>query len=90
MQDARQQARLKTYIGARIEQPYPLGTMNCIVRDLSTGGARIAFHNTASVVNRFTLVMPCKGRRVAARVVWRNFGEAGVAFEEGGGRAGHA
>lgn len=82
MQNQRQHVRTKTYIGARIEQPHPLGTVDCIVRDLSAAGARIAFDSSATVVDRFTLVMPGKDRRVAACIVRRGYGEAGVAFQE--------
>ena len=81
MQNQRAHARHKTYIGARIEQPHGLGTMNCIIRNLSPDGACLEFHNTATVVDRFVLVVPSRDRRLAARIVWRAFGEAGVTFE---------
>ena len=81
MQNQRARDRLKTYIGARIEQPHGLGTMNCIVRNMSPDGACLEFHNTATVVDRFVLVVPSRDRRCTARVAWRAFGAAGVAFE---------
>lgn len=81
MQERRSNQRMKTYIGGRIEQTHPLGSMDCIVREISPGGARIAFHNTSTVADRFTLVLPRKDRSIPASIAWRRFGEAGVRFD---------
>lgn len=81
MIERRSATRRRTIIGGLIEQPGTRGTMSCMVRDLSPAGARLEFHNTGTVGDRFALVMPQKGRRAEARVVWRTFGEAGVAFD---------
>lgn len=83
MTSRRASERQRTYMGARIEQPLPFGSVDCLVRNLGAGGAQLDLHNTAIVADRFSLVIPRRAQRVAARVVWRKFDAIGVAFEAG-------
>lgn len=52
----------------------------CIVRDISAAGARLLLPEAASVPESFDLSLDPRGDRWACRVVWRQAGEVGVAF----------
>jgi PilZ domain-containing protein len=54
--------------------------MNCLVRNLSVGGAKISFSNTVTVPDEFDLTIKQKERTLLARMVWRGADEAGIVF----------
>lgn len=56
-------------------------SLNCMVRDVSEGGAKLAFGEVPVIPDRFDLEIPARGQRRACRVVWRRGLEVGVAFE---------
>jgi hypothetical protein len=76
----RQARRFSTHHPAKIV----LGSeamISCTVRDISTGGARIAVNPNMDLPERFELFIAAhdlQARRV--RVCWRDGGSAGVAF----------
>ena len=57
--------------------------IDCVVRDISKSGARLAVDEIAIVPERFTLMVVLDGgnRREACRVVWRRPSEIGVLFD---------
>jgi hypothetical protein len=55
--------------------------INCVVRDLSVTGAAIEVSNQAGIPDKFLLVMPDDGLRLACRVAWRKEYRIGVAFD---------
>ena len=55
--------------------------MTCVVRNFTAQGAMLGFNNTATVPDKFDLVIGCKQRSFRARMVWRRVDEAGVVFE---------
>jgi len=56
-------------------------TISCVVRDLSLTGAAIEASVRFGIPERFTLIMPDDGLRLACRVAWRREYRMGVAFE---------
>ena len=56
-------------------------TISCVVRDLSLTGAAIEASVRSGIPERFTLIMPDDGLRLACRVAWRREYRMGVAFE---------
>ena len=56
-------------------------SITCIVRDLSVTGAAIEASVRSGIPERFTLIMPDDGLRLACRVAWRREYRMGVAFE---------
>lgn len=75
----RQEPRQPTYRFARIfvgRQPI----RNCIVRDISASGARIAMEGACDLPETIVLVIGQAGRRIRARVAWRSEHEAGLCF----------
>jgi hypothetical protein len=57
-------------------------TIDCIVRNLSTRGARLEVATVVGLPDAFYLVLPETGTQ-PCRVVWRRLKEVGVAFDKG-------
>jgi hypothetical protein len=56
------------------------GTINCVVRNLSSTGAALEVSNQAGVPERFILVVPGDGLHLPCRAVWRKEHRIGVTF----------
>jgi hypothetical protein len=80
MAEKRKAARSRTLLGGVIAFNNRASTMDCQVRNLSTGGAKVTFSNTATVPDQFDLQIARKERSFRARMIWRSPNEAGVAF----------
>src|SRR5262245_10246327 len=80
MVEKRKAARSRTLLGGVIAFNKQASTMDCQVRNLSAGGAKVTFTNTAIVPDQFDLQVARKERSFRARMVWRSPNEAGVAF----------
>ncbi len=81
MQDMRKAVRERTFFGGDIAFNQRMSTMTCVVRNFSAQGALLGFHNTATVPDKFDLVIRQKQRSFRTRMVWRRASEAGVVFE---------
>jgi len=55
-------------------------TMNCVIRNLSTEGAKLAVSSAVTVPESFELAITHKQRSYEARVIWRGRDEVGVEF----------
>src|SRR5258708_7346856 len=80
MQEKRELARNRTFLGGVIAFNHRKSTMDCLVRNLSAAGARISITNTATVPDEFDLTIKQKDGTLRARIVWRHADEAGVIF----------
>ena len=80
MAEKRKAVRSRTLLGGVIAFNNRASTMDCQVRNLSAGGAKVAFSNTAVVPDQFDLKIARKERSFRARMIWRAPNEAGVAF----------
>lgn len=83
MIDRRKSARRRAYLGARVAFAHGNCTIDCLVRNISDGGARLVFdHATPILPDRFELSVPRHGRTWEARSVWRSLGVMGVVLAE--------
>jgi hypothetical protein len=82
MHERRKIARNRTFLGGVIAFHHRKSTMDCLVRNLSPGGAKICFTNTVTVTfpDEFDLTINQKKRTLPARVIWRRADEAGITF----------
>ena len=80
MVEKRKATRARTLLGGVIAFNNRASTMDCQVRNLSIGGAKVTFSNTATVPDQFDLKIAPKERSFRARMIWRAPNEAGVAF----------
>lgn len=55
-------------------------TIDCVVRDMSLGGARLKVENGLAVPALFELLLVSEEARVPAEVVWRRPNEVGIRF----------
>lgn len=53
----------------------------CILRDLSSTGARVVFEGEPALSGTVTLRIELTGERRRARVIWQKDREAGLSFE---------
>ena len=56
-------------------------TIDCVVRNFSRAGGKIAMTGVVLLPDNFDLAITCKYTAFRAHLVWRNDTEAGVAFE---------
>jgi hypothetical protein len=54
--------------------------MECVVRDISLGGARIEIDETFALPNEFALEIPQRGAMLLCELRWRNGDKVGVKF----------
>ena len=80
MGERRNSARNRTYLAGVIAFNGRASTMGCIVRNMSSGGARLNFCQGRALPDRFELTITRKDRSYQAQVAWRGADEVGVEF----------
>jgi hypothetical protein len=58
------------------------GSLTCVIRDLSIGGAGLDVVSSVGIPDRFTLLLRTDGVHVPCRVAWREECRLGVVFED--------
>ena len=82
MTELRQYRRTKSFLGGLIYDCRKRGAMDCMIRDLSEDGARIALSQTVALPEVIELDIPQRELRRRARVVWRRNDEVGLCFSQ--------
>jgi hypothetical protein len=72
--------RQRTFLGARIQLNGGLSSLDCLIRNLTGDGAKLAMSQTALVPNELILHMPKNRRTLRARIKWRDADHCGVEF----------
>ena len=80
MAEKRASRRVRTVVTGRIVFNQGRSGVDCIVRDMSAGGARLRMVRPTVVPNAFDLVIPLKETSYPASVRWRAGNEIGVAL----------
>jgi hypothetical protein len=80
--------RPKAFLKATIRFPGRNTTMDCLVRNISPGGARLDVGHAVALPAEFELEIPQRGLTLQCALKWRNACAAGVSFKENGLRAG--
>jgi PilZ domain len=80
MLDRRQSVRDKVIFGGVAEINERGSTMDCVVRNISEGGACVEFDETAKLPDEMNLTIARKGRSFFAKMIWRQADKVGVAF----------
>jgi hypothetical protein len=76
---ARSIPRTRAFKGAKIVFREHSATLDCVVRDLSESGARLAFPSSLGIPETFDLAIPGMSPR-RCRLVWRKASQIGVMF----------
>jgi PilZ domain len=80
MPDLRAATRRRSLLGARIEFNNRSSTLDCLVRDLSATGARLALAGRTDLPEEFDLWIKDRNARFRAQVRWRRLTLVGVEF----------
>jgi hypothetical protein len=81
MLDRRQSLRDKVIFGGVAAINDRGSTMDCVVRNISEGGACVEFDESAKLPEEMRLSIARKGRSFLARMIWRQAGKVGLAFQ---------
>jgi hypothetical protein len=87
MQEQRATERVRSFLRAQIVFNNRMTTIECIIKNYSASGAKIALNDTLTVPNEFDVYIPAKQRNHHARLVWRDKDAIGVNFIEAGAHA---
>lgn len=82
MLDRRREHRGRTYLGGQIAFNNRWCTIDCLVRNVSQGGARLEFPLPVLVPSELDLIVPAKGYSRQVRVIWKHANTLGVAFTD--------
>jgi hypothetical protein len=86
MAEVRRDERVRALLRARILFNNKSSSIDCTVRNISAGGAKLEVSSVLTVPNEFDLEVPQKGRTYRARLMWRDATHIGVQFVEKAGR----
>jgi hypothetical protein len=76
----RQSQRDKVLYGGVAEINERGSTLDCVVRNISEGGACVEFDQAAKLPEEMNLTIPRKGRSFLAKMIWRQANRVGLAF----------
>ena len=82
--ERRRSARQKSFLRGRILFNNRRTSVDCLIRDISSLGARLIFSGAVNVPDVIELYIPQKEQTLRATVHWRYGEEVGVAFTQAG------
>ncbi len=74
--------RIRAFLRAQIIFNNRMSTIDCIIKNISPLGAKIALNDTLAVPTEFDIYIPQKGRGHHARLIWRDKESIGVEFTD--------
>lgn len=80
MEERRKIPRSRTYLTGRLAFNRKASTVDCVVRNLTEQGARIAFSRSNPTPADIEFCVPSRTAYRPARLVWRSETEAGLMF----------
>lgn len=78
--ERRRVARQKSFLRGTITFNNRINAVDCLVRDISSYGARLIFTDSVTTPDVLELHIPQKDQTIRVHVIWRHGQEAGVAF----------
>ncbi len=80
--ERRRIARQKSFLRGMIYFNNRRSVADCLIRDISTFGARLIFSDAVTIPDVLDLYIPQKEQTLRSQVIWRNGLEVGVAFPQ--------
>ena len=80
--DHRSATRARAFLKAQIRFNNGMSTMDCVIRDLSDGGARLQISDSVAIPNSFELHIPKRDETRRAVLHWRTAEEMGIGFQD--------
>ncbi|WP_342107553.1 PilZ domain-containing protein [Methylobacterium sp. SI9] len=82
MSEHRRETRQRVFLKGRIVFNNGSSSFDCLVRDMSSSGARLVMSDAATLPEAFDLYIPQKDRTYRATLRWRREDGIGVIFED--------
>ena len=82
MTEKRRESRKRTFLKGRIIFNNGTSSMDCLVRDISASGARLALDESMILPDTFELEIPHRDRAFSALMQWRREDGVGVSLVE--------
>lgn len=80
MEEQRQQRRQRVFKGGKVFFNGGRSTVDCLIRDMTTAGARLKLESTGDVPDAFDLLVDQEQQVYPAEVAWRDMTSMGVRF----------
>ena len=80
MSEHRREIRQRTFLKGRILFNKGASSMDCLVRDMSASGARLALSETTTLPESFDLYIPQKEKTYRSTLAWRRADGVGITF----------
>src|SRR5262249_31953041 len=81
MQERRDRHRSRVLWAGKVSFNRRQSVLDCVVRNMSDTGAKLAVTASAFVPREFELMVPKRQAAYRARIIWRQSDEVGIAFE---------
>lgn len=80
MEENRRKPRMRTFKSGLLVFNEGRSTLDCVVRNISEGGAKLSFNQVADIPNVFHISLS-DGAKKTCRIVWRKSLDVGVSFD---------
>jgi hypothetical protein len=80
--ERRKPGRQKSFLRGTVYFNDRRSAFDCLIRDLSSRGARLVFSTAVTIPDVLELHIPQKDRTLRANIVWRHSQEVGVIFAQ--------
>jgi hypothetical protein len=78
--DGRRSDRMRTFMQAKVSFSNGQSTLDCTIRNISDGGAKLQISGGVTLPGEFDLIIPQRNVNRRVRLCWRNDEFCGVAF----------
>jgi hypothetical protein len=82
MSERRISPRQRSFLKGRIVFNGGQNSLDCLIRDMSSMGARLELSGSVTLPDRFDLYLPHRDETWRAHLQWRRDGQIGVAFDQ--------
>jgi hypothetical protein len=80
--DKRTSPRLRSFLKGRVLFNGGQSSLDCLIRDMSSTGARLELSASVTLPDRFDLYLPHRDETCRAHLQWRRGAQIGVAFDQ--------
>src|ERR1700759_1794827 len=80
--ERRRVARQKSFLRGMIYFNNRRNAVDCLIRDISTYGARLIFSDSVTTPDELDLYIPQKNQTLRVHVIWLHVQEVGLAFAQ--------
>ena len=81
MSDKRSSPRLRSFLKGRVLFNGGQNSLDCLIRDISSTGARLELSASVTLPDRFDLYLPHRDETCKVHIHWRRGSQLGVAFD---------